>query len=284
MNIQHNPAIDLQHVTLCAADSIHPVLAARALDISSAHCQFGEALLFSHEAADTCARQVVIERLHSKADYSRFMLKGLAQHIHTPWALVVQWDGYVVDPSAWRDAFFDYDYIGAPWPYFSDMNVGNGGFSLRSKRLIDALADPRFEVQPGANEDDLICRTYRRALESDFGIRFAPPELARLFAYEYEHPIAPTFGFHSARNMWRHIDDDTMMNLVSTLDDRTFMSSEMIQLLVHYCELAKFDCVRKMGRRYLQHWNGEQFLDRLRSTTIAEPRVQHAFAVLRNTL
>lgn len=37
------------------------------------------------------------------------------------------------------DEFLDYDYIGAPWPKSSNINkynVGNGGFSLRSKKIM----------------------------------------------------------------------------------------------------------------------------------------------------
>ena len=87
--------------------------------------------------------------------YSTLMLKGLAPHVETSHALVVQWDGYVVNPDAWTDAFLDVDYCGAPWPWGDDdRRVGNGGFSLRSRRLIDALASP--EVVLRGNEDETI--------------------------------------------------------------------------------------------------------------------------------
>ncbi|WP_321817168.1 MULTISPECIES: DUF5672 family protein [unclassified Paraburkholderia] len=45
------------------------------------------------------------------------MLKALVQHIATPWVLVAQWDGYVLDASRWSERFFEYDYIGAHWPH-----------------------------------------------------------------------------------------------------------------------------------------------------------------------
>src|SRR5690242_16021729 len=104
--------VDLHNVTVCAADSLHPELAARALGICMDQCRFGDALLFSDKSVSTRARLVPISPLKSKADYSTFILRDLIRHIRTPWVLIVQWDGYVVDASAWREAFFDYDYIG----------------------------------------------------------------------------------------------------------------------------------------------------------------------------
>src|SRR4051794_4803519 len=71
-----------------------------------------------------------INQLKSRADYSRFMLRELADHITTNHALCIQWDGFVVNGSGWDQRFLDYDYIGAVWPHFSNgQNVGNGGFS-----------------------------------------------------------------------------------------------------------------------------------------------------------
>ncbi|MGZ5147458.1 MAG: DUF5672 family protein, partial [Burkholderiales bacterium] len=149
--------------------------------------------------------RTLIEVLNSRNDYSNFMLRQLPKHINTSYALIVQWDGYVVDASAWKPEFRDYDYIGARWTWFDDgMTVGNGGFSLRSQKLLRALRDPRFSIVPGVNEDELICRDYRRTLEREHGIRFAPESVADLFSYERTSPAGPTFGFHGLFNMWRH--------------------------------------------------------------------------------
>jgi hypothetical protein len=83
--------------------------------------------------------------------------------------LLVQWDGYVCNPDAWDPAFLDCDYIGAKWFWHNDaMRVGNGGFSLRSRRLLEALQDPRIALS--VVEDETICRTFRPLLERDYGI------------------------------------------------------------------------------------------------------------------
>ncbi len=101
-------------------------------------------------------RHVRIDRLRSKADYGAFVVKSLPNYVQLPYALVVQWDGYVIDPDAWLPEFRHYDYIGAKWTWFKDgLTVGNGGFSLRSQKLLRTLALPRFELSHDVNEDEL---------------------------------------------------------------------------------------------------------------------------------
>ena len=63
--------------------------------------EFAEVLLLSDQdrppGTDPSIRWRRIENLASRADYSRFMLRELADHIETSHALCVQWDGYVLD-------------------------------------------------------------------------------------------------------------------------------------------------------------------------------------------
>jgi uncharacterized protein DUF5672 len=190
--------LDLRDVTICAADCATPSLASRALCLSTALCDFGDAILFSDNPPPSDRfRSARIERLNSRDDYSRFILKDLARFIATPFVLIVQWDGYVVEACAWNPRFREYDLIGAKWPWYGDgMSVGNGGFSLRSKRLLEAMSGDRCPFVPSVNEDEQICRLYRPRLVSEFGIRFAPESIADAFSYERTSPDAPTFGFH----------------------------------------------------------------------------------------
>ena len=82
-----------------------------------------------------------IAPIRSRAAYSQFVLKELGAHIATDYALVVQWDGYVIDGDAWADEFWNYDYIGARWPHVQgEFRVGNGGFSLRSEKAARRAA------------------------------------------------------------------------------------------------------------------------------------------------
>jgi hypothetical protein len=245
---------DLRDVTLCAVDTLSPRLAARALDISLSQCRFGDAMLITHEAVPTQARIVPIEPLKSLGDYSHFMLKRLVNYVTTPWVLVVQWDGYVTDASRWRDHFLQYDYIGARWPNpETGKDVGNGGFSLRSAKLLKALADDQFAIEPDSGEDVLIGSIWRARLEADFGIRFATADVADQFAYEYALPRQPTFGFHGVFNLWRHAEDSAMFEIIAALDIQTLASPRGVTLLKIYCDLRKFDCVRAIYRRYREH-------------------------------
>jgi hypothetical protein len=139
-------------------------------------------------------RWIETEPLRSIEAYSTYVLKSLAPLIKTSHVLIVQWDGFVLHPAAWSDEFLSFDYIGAPWNHIPEpCSVGNGGFSLRSLRLLQALESPA--IVPTHPEDICICVTNRAALQAQ-GMRFAPPALARRFAVE-EDPLSPqVFGFH----------------------------------------------------------------------------------------
>ncbi|MFY9317319.1 MAG: DUF5672 family protein, partial [Burkholderiales bacterium] len=196
------PRVPVPRTTLACADCRHHELALVALRRSMAQCRFERVQFFTNRPVDAPGIEVVvIPDIASIADYSRFMVKALAEHIETDYALVVQYDGFVVNGRRWRAEFLDYDYVGAPWP---DGGVGNGGFSLRSRRLLKALQDPRItDLVP---EDVAICRTYRDLLATEHGIRFAPPEVAARFSFETLPPPEPTLGFHGITHMVRIID------------------------------------------------------------------------------
>ncbi len=213
---------DLRAVTLVAADTIAPVLAARALARSASGLDVGDAVLFTDRPVPAAGvRLAAIEPLHGIERYGRFMLGGLAARVATSHALVVQWDGFAVAPEAWDPDFLAWDYIGARWPGVPDaVAIGNGGFSLRSRRLLDALAtDRRFDARPEIAEDTLIGRAFRPLLERDHGIRFAPRAVADRFSYEGILPHGPTFGFHGVFNLWRHLDDAALIAMATHLTD-----------------------------------------------------------------
>ena len=71
--------------------------------------------------------------------YNDLILRATANATKCDHYLVVQYDGFVLDPKRWTSDFLTYDYIGAPWPNYEYHNVGNGGFSLRSQKLIETI-------------------------------------------------------------------------------------------------------------------------------------------------
>lgn len=197
--------LKLPQVTLCCVDTRLPQMALDAMKICMAQVTFGAALLFTcrdHGLRDVPPEINVIEldSIRSIEDYSHFLLKGMGPYLHTSHMLIVQWDGYVINPSMWRDEYLSVDYIGAVWPQFDDGHrVGNGGFSLRSRKLLEALTHD--DVAPHHPEDTCIARTYRSLLEQRWGIQFADETLAHQFAFERTRALPASFGFHGLSNM-----------------------------------------------------------------------------------
>lgn len=231
------PRISLPQVTLCAVDCVTPQLAAAALVRSSQACQFARRLLLTDApmAPPPDIEVVRIRPLTSIGAYSDFMLRDLRHHIRTSHVLVVQWDGFVTDAGRWDPAFLAYDYIGARWPWLADgADVGNGGFSLRSRRLLAALADPAFEDRPDEPEDLLICLRNRRLLERRHGIRFAPAAVAERFSYEMGAPRGPTFGFHGCGNLARHLSGEEVIGMAAQVRPATLLSPGFVHLQLFY--------------------------------------------------
>lgn len=213
--------LTLPNVTLCAVTSINVEATVQALTTSMAHADFGAVKLFTDvrlRPDDDRIEIVPIDRLPSSKAYSAFLLAALPDFIGTSHCLVTQWDGHVISAENWRSAFLDYDYVGASWPQFSDgHDVGNGGFSLRSRRLMDLCRDKAFDAHHP--EDVAICRTNRSWLESK-GMRFAPKAVADQFAAERKGDPRACFGYHGAWNMPRAIGMDAFWSVYRSLDDR----------------------------------------------------------------
>jgi hypothetical protein len=192
----------LDGVTVVCVDTLSPSAGFRALQRTADLLPGARRLFFCSDSSGLDDGRVSIRQIpqfRNVDEYSRFILTNLVDHIETSYALLVQWDGFALDADAWDDAFLDFDYIGAPWPQFAaPLNVGNGGFSLRSRRLMEALRDPRLTLH--CPEDVCICRTNRAMLEDIYGLRFAPFEVAARFAYERGPMPAATFGFHGLFN------------------------------------------------------------------------------------
>jgi hypothetical protein len=147
-----------------------------------------EDTFFNHSELTVCK----CEPINSKEAYSSFVTKELYKYINTEFCLIVQWDGFCYNSGAWTDEFYDYDYIGARW-FWQDNLVGNGGFSLRSKKILEFMAtDPKIiHCHP---EDNCFCKDNRKYLEES-GFKFAPSDIAYRFSVEGEE-YTGQFGWH----------------------------------------------------------------------------------------
>ena len=156
------------------------------------------------------------------SDFSKFCLTELIKYIDTDYMINCHGDGFVVNPQFWSDEFLNYDYIGAPWPnrnleyssvrwklvkdayYKSDKRyfVGNGGFSLRSKKLLEVLPSLYKDEYYGIPEDLVISIILREKLE-EMGFKFVNDiSIAARFSCEsrfvdgYILSSDNSFGFH----------------------------------------------------------------------------------------
>lgn len=223
-------ALKLPMVTCVVIDCYLIKRAIYALDKSCKDIEFGDTIILTSIPSND-PRIIIIPPLTSKEEYSEFVIKNLHKYIKTEFALIVQHDGYVVNALAWDNEFLNYDYIGAPWWYVEGNNVGNGGFSLRSKKLLEATANllsekTTLECHP---EDDVICRQNYDSLTNQ-GIKFAFVELAKKFSIEgwgtTDRIYDNQFGFHGGSVIFRTIPSGVntiIINQFEGLGDIMFM-------------------------------------------------------------
>jgi tetratricopeptide (TPR) repeat protein len=247
--------LELRGVTLCCVDTRNHALALRALEKSQQGIRFARTLLLTDAVPGGLTVPAGIEivpigDIASRDAYSEFVLKSLLRYIETAHVLLVQWDGYVVNPAAWDPAFLDCDYIGAKWFWAAEgKRVGNGGFSLRSCRLLEALQDPRILLVD--NEDVTIGRTFRPLLEADHGIRFADEALAERFSFEAAYPIGKPFGFHGLFNFCRTVPAAEIATLAPGFSDAIARSPQLAQLARNCNALGFWDAVAAIAKRML---------------------------------
>ncbi len=187
----------LKDVTIVCVDCVNYEGAIAAIMKSLEEVKPDKVIFFTNLKFESSSFEVVnIGKVKSKNHYSEFMMKRLYKYITTQYVLIIQNDGYVLSGKCWDVGFRRYDYIGAKW-LFPDKkrNVGNGGFSLRTKKLLDILGKDNF-IQVTEAEDDAICRLYGPYMEQKYGIRFAPERIADKFSFELNEATQPTFGFH----------------------------------------------------------------------------------------
>jgi len=213
----------LPNVTLLGIDCVDIERLKIAADICQRDFTFGAVKLLS-SISDNDERVVYIENIDSIEKYSIFCLEKMNDFVDTEFVLVIQYDGFILNSEAWSDEFLNYDYIGAPWWYMDDNNVGNGGFSLRSKKLLNILQNDINIQKTGEAEDHVICRVYGDYLKSR-GIKFAPESVARKFSIEgdSELPVkygsvwTDEFGFHSFKDTdiskWKEKNKDVSIDL-----------------------------------------------------------------------
>ena len=204
--------MEINNVTLVSVAGVRAEEALWALEYSCKDIKFESVKLITPDDIKSDVVEVIKCNPLNYEQYNHFIVYELWKYIDTDYALLIQDDGFVVNPYQWNDEFLEYDYIGAVWPMPQDnfsfrdhtgelYRVGNGGFSLRSKKLLKLATDLNLEWKSYHgfyNEDGWYCVNNRKLYEKH-GCKFAPIDIASDFSQETILPdnlYTIPFGFH----------------------------------------------------------------------------------------
>ena len=227
--------IKLSNVTLLCVETREPDLAHWAIDQCLRGARFAKVVLVTNidivknKRSDIEYAQSPL--IQSTKDYSDLLLTDIDRYVVGSHVLVIQWDSFITHPNLWRNEFLDYDYIGPVWPHHQETPVGNGGFSLRSVKLLQAMKRPEFIKRHP--EDYCICVDNKNFLEKQCGIQFAASEVAEQFAVERSE-WHDAFGFHGFFNFGRVLNDEELREFINILPAtylRGLDSYDLISLL-----------------------------------------------------
>lgn len=202
-----NGKLSLSEVTLIGADGFDVNRLIHAADISCRGIDFGAVKILSHLPSND-PRVIKIRPLISKKDYSQFILKEIVNYVDTPFMIIFQYDGFVINANAFPQELWNYDYAGAVWKFREEKRTGNGGFSWRSKRMCEAIRDDKKiflrndSIINNYAEDHVLMYIYREYIEATHGVKIAPEEICDKFSIEAWGVQPPanryngSFGFH----------------------------------------------------------------------------------------
>jgi hypothetical protein len=207
----------LENIDLININCVDPIESSKVLDLCTKQIKFNKSILFTDKQIDSDHEIQLIDPITNIEQYSDFCL-SLTNYIDNEFVLIVQNDGFILNGNKWNNDFLKYDYIGAPWMQTKviGQKVGNGGFSLRSKKFLDF--SNLFQTTNSEPEDNFLCLTkYYEALQ--YGCVYAPSNVASNFAYEYPHNLSDRFnlkdlfGFHGKHNLFEAYKHIKNMNI-----------------------------------------------------------------------
>lgn len=218
----------LNNVTIVGVAGIKAIETLKAIKYSMREIEFNNAILITPEDIKDNDNKVQIIKCEplNYEQYNHFIVYKLYEYINTTHCLIVQNDGYVVNPNMWKDTWLEYDYIGAPWPLPNDnfsfrdqdgiiQRVGNGGFTLRSKKLLSLAKELNLEWKDYHgfyHEDGFFCCHHKKNYELA-GCKFAPIEIASEFSHEIMIPENYgniPFGFHGRNNFYYQLTQKSL--------------------------------------------------------------------------
>ena len=136
--------LHLPTVSLLLVDTQCHDLARLGLADSLEQTSFAEVVIVSDADIRTATNQrwIKVPKWSSAAEMFRWFWLEFPTQLNTPHVLKIEWDGWIIDASQWTDEFLHYDYIGAPWQYLDDWNVGNGTAHRERAALVKVAVQP----------------------------------------------------------------------------------------------------------------------------------------------
>lgn len=223
--LQGPPGGTINDVTLVTIETMYHNLAKRSMEETLSRVPFKNVLVFSDQDFLPGSKHVKIQH-GDMLQYCNLLLKGVLEHVQTEYIIFQQWDAMVHNGSKWTDLFLAHDYIGAVWPWRGPgQNVGNGGFSLRSRRLLEKLQAEHIQLDPasehGVQEDNYISILHRPWLESQ-GMVFAHPVMAEKFAIELSPDGFDAMAHHGFWNIVQFMPKSTVEYFVTHAPENTW--------------------------------------------------------------
>ena len=189
-------------VTLICVDTVNLDRAIATLEYCKSLVPFKHVKLISsiigHYKHLTLIPKTMLIASDPLSKYSDFCIRELYNYFETSHCLVVQYDGWIVNPAAWRDEWLEYDYMGCQTIWTepgSQGKGGNGGFSLRSRKL---MKEARKLVANPHPEDQMLSMAPPAGMRPTFekmGFNFAPAEVQSKFGLELAE-YSGQFGQH----------------------------------------------------------------------------------------
>jgi hypothetical protein len=254
--------LNLDQITLLCIETRSPDLAMFAINKCTRDIQFKKVVLVTDlkipYSYPSDIELIQTPEIKTTEDYSNYLLGDLTHLIDGSHVLIIQWDSFVTNPNLWDSNFLNYDYIGAPWPHHPQTPVGNGGFSLRSIKLIKALQNN--QVLKRHPEDQAICIDNKTLLEEKLDIKFAPLEIAEKFAFE-RGSHQETFGFHGMFNFAKFLSDQELSlfvqsvpkNFLGALDTYELIQDLIKRKKIHLAQQLISKTKPKKQRKYRFH-------------------------------
>lgn len=246
--------LKLSNVTLLCVETREPDLAHWAIDRCLSGTQFSKVVLITNLDRVRLKRDdieyVQAPSIKTTKDYSNLLLSGVGQYVESSHVLIIQWDSFVTHPELWSNEFLSYDYIGPVWPHHPETPVGNGGFSLRSKKLLDVIQRPGFVKKHP--EDYCICADNRNFLDRH-AIKLAPINIAEQFAVE-RTLWHEAFGFHGFFNFGRVLNDSELKEFIEILPNNYLSGLDGYDLISLLREQGRFDLAREITEKVRFKW------------------------------